>query len=162
MARRVRWYPVLGENLTGPVYDAFRRVLDFIYETRDEQSPFQLWTAGSGELTVTDSDNPVPGCDLTLTRSGWWVVTGVFSVVVDGDGGQVFTCSLYHRGISNDVKAFVKAATGTTVTVSQSWRVHGVTRDFVQLQVVKDGGAGDSTVDGDNSTITATWQGVRE
>lgn len=161
MAKRVKWYPTLGGGLTGSVYDAFRRVLDFIYETRDEHGPLQSWTNGSGELEVTTADNPVPGCEFSLTRAGWWVVVGTFSVVVT-DSAQLFTCSLYHRGVAHDVKAFVKGASGTTVTVSQTWRVGGAAWDLVQLQISKAGGAGGSTVDGDNSTITATWQGVRE
>ncbi len=161
MSRRVKWYPTLSEALSGPVYDAFRHVLDFIYETRDEQSPLQLWTSGSGDLEITTVDNPVPGCELSLTRAGWWIVVGTFSVVVT-DAAQLFTCSLYHQGAASDVKAFVEGASGTTVTVSQSWRVDGAVQNLVQLQISKEGGAGGSVVDGRNSTITATWQGVGE
>jgi hypothetical protein len=135
-------------------------MLDFIYELRDDLGPAGEWARSTEDVTVGADIKPVTGCQLTLGRTGRWLIVGCYTVAVNGDQTQTFTGTLRHQGETRLEEAVFVAPTDlTTVTVSQAWLVEASANDVVAIEIVKDGGAGTSVCQQHNCTISAVWGG---
>ena len=156
-----KWYPNFGFEIPRTVQDAFRRVLDFVYELRDQLGPTAVWAKSTEQITVGTDRKHIPGCQLTLERAGWWLVTGTYTIIIDGDGAKLFTGSLRIGTEQQLSQALLEAANATTASVSQQWFLTTTTRNIVvSLEIVKEtGAAGTSTAEKEHCTISATWQG---
>lgn len=74
--------------------------------------------ASTGDLSLTDSAQDVPGATLSLDRTGDWVIVGIF----DFDGGTgVNLGQLNFDGVAQSGEAH---ANGQRVTTSQVWTVN--------------------------------------
>lgn len=155
-----KWYPNFRSDVPQGVQEAVRRMLDFIYELRDQLGPLGLWAKSNEQLTVGIVRTAIPGCQLVLPRSGQWLISGTYTVIVDGDGAKLFTGSLRVGAEQQLSQALLKIADGTTVSFSQQWFITASTNTEVSLEIVKeDTASGDSTAEKEHCTISATWQG---
>ena len=156
-----RWYPNFNIAIHRQVQETFRRVLDFVYELRDQLGPMALYASSTEQLTIGITRTYVPGCQLNLGRTGYRLVTGVYSIIVDGDGGKLFTGSLRVSAEQMVPQALLNAANTTTASIVQQWLILTTTAGTeIGLEVVKeDTASGDSTAEKHHCTISATWQG---
>jgi len=153
------WYPNFELAVPYTVKEAFRRLLDFIYELRDQLGPLTIWARGADiSQTIDVAPVAVNGCSVTLPRTGNWLVTGCFTILV-ADSAQLFTGSLRRTGDIPQQYANLEAASGTTATVCQQWLIAAQRNETVSLVIQKEGGGGTSEVLGTQSTISATWAG---
>ena len=153
------WYPNFEPSVSFEVKNAVRRAFDILYQLRDALGPLTLWARGTGSQEIDTMPLAVNGCALTLPRQGQWLVTGCFTIVIDGDAGQLFSGTLNRRGNSPAPQEKAQLVAGTTATVTQQWLIAADQGDSVNLLIVKDGGGGTSAIDGLNTTISATWAG---
>jgi len=157
---RESWYPNFEPTIPFSVKEAFKRVLSFIYELRDQLSPLTLWARGSEISQEIDMDPvAVTGCTLTIPRSGNWLICGCFTIDVQ-DAAQLFTGSLRRTGDIPQQYANLEAASGTTATICQQWLIAAQRNEMVSLAIQKEGGGGTSLVMGTQTTISATWAGT--
>jgi hypothetical protein len=155
---RESWYPNFEPAIPYTVKEAFRRVLDFIYEQRDQRGPLALWVRGQEIEQVIDVDPvAVTGCAITLPRSGNWLVTACLTLEV-ADAAQLFTGLLRCRATPQQTAVF-EGASGTTVTAVQQWLIAGSMNEVISLAVQKEGGGGASNVLGTQTTLSAVWAG---
>lgn len=157
-----KWYPNFGFEIPRTVQEAFRRVLDFVYELRDQLGPTIVWAKSTEQITIGTDRKHIPGCQLTLERTGRWLVSGTYTMIVDGDGAKLFTGSLRVGTEQQLPQALLEAADATTATICQQWLLTIAERNtVVSLEIVKEtGAAGTSTAEKEHCTISATWQGA--
>lgn len=172
-----KYYPTIrGTDLKGltlSVALAFRQAFDFLFTLRDDLGPLVL-TATRPTQDVTITTTPIVGIvNLTLPRTGLWLIQGVIHVKVTGDGGETFRMQLV-AGVNAGTAAgagvapvlivvpgegVLVAADGTEVMIVQIWEVLADKVTNVQLFISKDAGAGTSVAVKGNTTLTATWAG---
>lgn len=153
------WYPNFEPTIPYSVKEAFRRVLDFIYEQRDQRGALALYARGLEMEQIIDVvPVAVNGCSITIPRTGSYLVTGVFTIEVD-DAGQLFSGILRLRGNTPQQAAVFMGASGTTVQMIQQWFVTQNLGDTLSLSIQKEGGGGTSNVLGVQTTISAIWSG---
>lgn len=127
---------------------------------------------GSGDLTlVAVTYNDVPGCTLTLKRSGRYLITGCFDF--KGLNALDVNCAANGRLMANGAAQSVTAQfqmlvlTGAGLTSSPVQQESTITQQWlftatapnqvVKLQAQKSAGTGGSKVVGTQSTISAVW-----
>ncbi len=157
-----KWYPNFGFEIPRTVQDTFRRVLDFVYELRDQLGPTATWAKSTEQITVGIDRKHIPGCQLTLERTGFWLVTGTATIIIASDAAKLFTLSLRVGTEQQLPQALLEAADATTATISQQWLLTTTTLNTpISLEIVKEtGAAGTSTAEKEHCTISATWQGA--
>ncbi len=157
-----RYRPPTDPSVPRSVQEALRVAFDRLYQGLDQLGPISVYQRGnnySGPLLISTTHTTIPGCRLTLGRSGQWTVFGCFSLRAIGDNGQIFEGTMVHRGVTQQAKAILKPSADIDVTVSQAWEIEADLNDSIWLQVSKDGGVGTSVADGENSVISAVWGG---
>ncbi len=162
-ANVVRQYrPITDPSLPQTVQDAFRQMPDQIYSLRQQHGPRNVYAQGSGDPIVVTTDPLGAGLTLKLTRPGIWVITASVALSIIGDSGQVFTLSLTVAGARQGLAAEWNSPGDTAVTMHQQWQFESKTgNETVVLQIQKDGGAGTSSVNPINSTLTAVYAGTQ-
>jgi hypothetical protein len=162
--RKQRWYPAGDPAVPKQTQDAFRRILDMVYENQDQLGPLSIYGRGSKNQSIGVSDVVIFGCTITAPRPGMWTVTGRFAVAVAGAGdlGKEIRGSLYVAGEKCPGMAVVKSATaGMSFMASQSWQVKLSKGQALALRISKESTAsGTSSVQGENTTLTGVWQGT--
>lgn len=157
-----KWYPNFGSEIPRTVQDAFRRVLDFVYELRDQLGPTVVWAKSIEQIAIGTDRKHIPGCQLTLERTGFWLVTGTATIIIASDAAKLFTLSLRVGTEQQLPQALLEAADATTATISQQWLLATATRNTaISLEIVKEtGAAGTSTAEQEHCTLSAAWQGA--
>jgi len=154
-----RWYPNL-RSVGQDLMQAVRRILDFIYELRDDLGPRAHYVQSTKEHVIGTTRSAVPGCSLTLTRPGKWLLTGCSTITIDGDGDELFTLSLKLNAELLLPTAQLSAADTTICTITQQWLVHISTESTAVLGLAKaDGATGDSLTAWNQTTLSAVWGG---
>ena len=181
LSGKTPWYPRPDPTLSPATNDALRRAFDDIYQIVNSLS-LGLQVTGSGKIVVPAAPKPpalVTGCQLTLSRAGFWIVFGsvTFDITDAGDIGSVFSVILGTQGQQQTgAKAGGVAAPVNLIpqgqvlvqaqpaiqTVTQNWSLRGVQGAQVRLLVEKDvhGAGTTSQVLGANSAIAAVWCGL--
>jgi hypothetical protein len=155
-----RWYPNL-RDANQDLSQAIRRILDFIYELRDELSPRALYTRSTEDHTIFTSTSAVKNCSLALQRPGKWLVTGCSTITVDGDAGKLFTLALRYGAAHLLPFGHLQAADATICTITQQWEVHVATESTVTLELFKESTAvGTSIAYHPHTTLSAVWGGA--
>lgn len=155
-----RWYPNLGSSVHREVQNAIRRILGFIYETRDALGPRALYARATEQLAIGTTRSAIQGCSLTLDRAGWWLITGTWTIIIDGDGAKLFTGYLKVNREVQLQRALLEAADATTVTIAQQWFLKAEPNTVITLEIDKESTAtGDSTAEKEHCTLAAVWSG---
>lgn len=155
-----RWYPNLDWNVNRDVRDAFRRVVDFIYEIRDFLGPRAKWARSTKQFTIGTTRSAIPGCAITLDRSGWWLVTGTWTIINDADNNRLFTGYLKAGTEVQLQTALLQNSSGDVASISQQWFLNIEGNTLITLEIMKESGAtGDSTAEKDDCTVSAVWSG---
>ena len=118
----------------------------------------------SGNVTLTTAAADIPGCSLTLPRSGTYLIVGVFDCRGGsgvGDAGSLILGYLVANGAAQAQLGLFTISNTATVssggTVAQQWLYTASSAgQIVKLQAAKTGGTGGSFT-GNHSTISATW-----
>lgn len=156
---RPSWYPSFEAAVPFSVQNAVKVAFDWLYQQRDSLNPLALQGRGQQSQEISTTAIAVAGCTVTLPRGGQWLVTGNFTINVIGDSNQLFSGFVVKRGTAEQVQAQLEVGANATITISQQWLIPGSQGEVVGLSIVKEGGAGTSTIDGLNTTITAAWAG---
>jgi hypothetical protein len=145
---------------------ALRQILDHIYDLRNSYGPTNVFGKGAPNalpVTVPDgSTQPASaiGVSVTLDRPGNWLLTAAVALTIAGDPAQVFTLSLASGPTAQAIVAQWNSATDGQVMLHQTWQIPTVKGGLnCRLLIIKDGGAGTSSVDPINSTLTGMWMG---
>ncbi len=153
------WYPNL-RHLDSDSQSAIRRILDFIYELRDQLSPHAILSKSDLDFTISTTRAPIPGCHLTFPRSGTWLVTSITTITIDSDADKLFTVSLRIGAIQHLPQARLLAADLTVSSISQQWLVTVEQGQTASLEIVKESTAsGTSITSKEHCTLSATWHG---
>lgn len=116
---------------------------------------------GIPERTLTAPDMTwANGPQLFLSRSGWYLVIGVFDMEVEGHTTNIVCAgALYANGTFQIPRAVLCADGGvnTRATVSQTWVVWLPSNATIRLYAARTNGVATSTLRRDNTTITAVW-----
>jgi hypothetical protein len=180
LSGKTPWYPTHDSALSSGANYAFRRTFDNIYQIAGTLLPLGVSATGMGTVIVPADPKPpatVPSCQITLTRVGLWLVTGVFSIKVlaAGDLGKAFSGSLFVQGLqlppgqsvvpspAQLAKAVLLVqAQPETHTISQTWAIRVRANATARLQIQSANGALGTTslVDAANSSIIAVWCGL--
>ncbi len=119
-----------------------------------------LTAQASSATTVTNAGySDIPGCSLTLTPAGRWLIIGMFDCTIAGsDGATVVQGLLNANGTQQGQLCLAQAPGGNTlrVTVAQQWMLVLGSGVVVKLQGYRPSGTSTSTI-GTNTTITAIW-----
>ncbi len=148
-----------------PVTDvALRQILDHVHDLRNNYGPTNLFAKGSGDpVTVPDgSAKPASGINVqvVLNRPGNWLLTAAVALTITGDNGQIFTLTLAMGStVQSSHNAQTSSGANAIIMLHQTWQVTSKGGENVRLLIVKDGGAGTSSVNPLNSTLSALWQG---
>jgi len=152
-----------------PITDvALRQILDHVYDLRNSYGPTSVFgqSAPTAALVTVPSKaagKPASGIgvSVTLDRPGNWLLTAAVALHILGDNGQVFTLSLSTGSVLPQPQtAQWKQGADGQVILHQTWQIPTVKGSLVcRLLIIKDGGAGTSSVDPRNSTLSALWQG---
>ena len=118
----------------------------------------------SGNVTLTTAAADIPGCSLTLPRSGTYLIVGVFDCRGGsgvGDAGSLILGYLVANGAAQAQLGLFTISNTATVssggTVAQQWLYTASSAgQIVKLQAAKTGGTGGSFASA-HSTISATW-----
>ena len=104
-------------------------------------------------LALTTASQAVPGCSLTLSRAGTYLITAVFDFNTLNDTNEPM-----YGTLSGQAKyaVFLSAATTGQATVFQQWLISVSAGSVATLIAFKGGGAGGSIVD-IHSSIAALW-----
>lgn len=174
------WYPTHEAALPERTNYALRRVFDNVYQLAGSLLPLGVAATGIGTLVVPAAPTPpatIPNCQITFSRAGLWLVTGVFSIqVLDaGDLNFAFNGALLVQGTQQPAgqsvvpsaiqpaKAILLVqAQPETHTIAQVWAVRVNANATARLQIQKATGATGthSLVDAANSAVIATWCGL--
>ena len=147
---------------------ANRQFQDLIQSLRHNYGPLNVFGKGGPTAPVVTVPSKAAGkppsgigVSVQLTRSGTWVLKAAVSLTITGDPSQVFTLSLVTGGVTQQAQtAQVSQATDGMVMMHQQWEVPTVKGGLqCALYIIKDGGAGTSSVDPRNSTLSGLWQG---
>jgi hypothetical protein len=127
-------------------------------------TPVFLYTAGSGNLTLTPTMQDIPGVTLTLPKAGKYHVTGVIDFVLDsGDTDQTLLGQLIANAAAlpqlMTFRFTTPVGTAARGTVTQQWlATMTAPSQIVKLQANKNAGTGTSLATS-LSTIAALWVG---
>ncbi len=100
------------------------------------------------------------GVSVVLDRPGNWLLTAAVALTIVGDPAQIFTLTLAAGPTPQAVTAQWNSATDGQVMLHQTWQIPTVKGGLnCRLLIVKDGGAGTSSVDPINSTLSGLWMG---
>ena len=144
---------------------ANRQIIDHIHDIRNNYGPTSIFAKGSG-AAVNVPAAPIPATGIstqvTLTRPGQWLLTAAVALSIVSDNAQIFTLTLAVGGTvqSSHVAQWSQSADGQ-VMLHQTWIVTSSGKENCRLLIVKDGGAGTSSVNPLNSTLSALWQGPK-
>ena len=146
---------------------AFRQIIDNQQGLRDAYGPTSLVSVGTGvPVTVPNTDTDDGNgfsVSLQLNRQGTWMLTAAVSLIIANDPSIDFRLALQvNRNTQTSHYGVINSATDGKLMFHQSWQVTSVTGDETCTLVIRKeaAGAGTSTVDPLNSTLTALWQGV--
>ncbi len=146
---------------------AMRQIIDNQQGLRDAYGPTSLVSVGTGtpvDVPATDTDDGNGfNVSLQLNRQGTWTLTAAVSLVIVGDNNIDFRLALQvNRTTQTSHYGVINSATDGKQMFHQSWQVTSLTGDENCTLVIRKeaAGAGTSTVDPLNSTLTALWQGV--
>lgn len=145
---------------------ALRQILDHVYDIRNNYGPSSVFGKGGPTAAlVRVTAAPVPataiGVSVVLDRPGNWLLTAAVALHIIGDNGQVFTLTISTGAILPQPQtAQWKQGADGQVMLHQTWQIPSVKGGMTcRLLIQKDGGAGTSSVDPRNSTLSALWQG---
>jgi len=146
---------------------AFRQIIDNQQGLRDAYGPASLVSVGTGDpVTVppidTDDGNGF-NVSLPLNRQGTWTLTAAVKLDIVADNAIQFRLALQvNRNTQTSHFGYATSPGDATVMLHQSWQVTSVSGDETCTLVIRKAaaGAGTSTVDPINSTLTALWQGI--
>lgn len=153
---RPTWRP--GE-VSETVALAFRKLFDYIYTQSQNSAPQAVFVRGTSSVIVATTTGGVGLKPIVLTRPGTWLVSTSLALTIANDPSQIFTCNLYVNDQKQPYGARINSATDGIQMMTQTWQVPVTGTATCTLQIIKDGGAGTSYIDGTNSTFSATWQG---
>lgn len=155
------------QKLSSYLQMVLRQVFDLIYQLQDLFTPAGLFVSGDSTLpAVVVPVEAAPedlgtslGLQLSLTRSGRWLVSCSVCLQVDGDT-DLFTVSL--SAGQSPLGNFALWQSGDGVyQVHQQWLVNSLTGDeSLVLRIKKAAGAGTSSVQAVNTTFSAVWEGA--
>ncbi len=146
---------------------AMRQIIDNQQGLRDAYGPTSLVSVGTGTpvtvpATDTDDGNGF-NVSLQLNRQGTWTLTAAVSLVIVGDNNIDFRLALQvNRTTQTSHYGIINSAADGKQMFHQSWQVVALDGDESCTVVIRKeaAGAGTSTVDPLNSTLTGTWQGI--
>lgn len=157
--------PPTGNHVTDV---ALRQILDHVYDLRNNYGPANVFGKGGPTavlVTVPSKAASKPataiGVSVTLSRPGTWLLTAAVALHIVGDNGQIFTLSLSTGAVLPQPQtAQWKQGADGQVMLHQTWQIPTVNGGLnCRLLIIKDGGAGTSSVDPRNSTLSGLWQG---
>jgi hypothetical protein len=115
---------------------------------------FTSYTAASGNTTLTQAGDDVPGCTYTAEATGTYLVHGVFqfSITVTGIGAAIGSLAVDGAGQSG-AAIYNDSATGQA-TVAQNWIVDVTEGDVIKLSCSKFSAGGTASCGGTHTTMT--------
>ena len=140
-----------------------RQIPDLLHDLRQNYTPRVLFAKGTATVPVAVADSGL--VQITLDRQGSWVLQAAVCLVIAGAGdfNQPFTLSLAVGGILQPQLGIVQSAAAGTLMMHQSWQVPVPPQGSATAALLihkASAATGTSSVDGVNSTLTATWQGL--
>jgi len=143
------------------VEDIINSILRYLDQLRQEveKATFTevIRNEATSALTLTTTDQDIPGATITLPSTGQWWILGVvdFQSVGAGDDGFVGVGVLDFAGAAQASQVIYQFNTNQRATASQSWIVSAAANDIVKLRGRKTGGTGTSRSNPGHTTITA-------
>jgi hypothetical protein len=127
-------------------------------EVTPQTNAVQIAYASAG-VTLTTSNQPIPGTTLTLPLAGQYLVQGTFYFNLTSGDTQVYVIGSIPGGSGGAVlfAPTMTAGQALQITVSQQWIVPAAAGGTVNLQAYKTGGSGTSTVEPGYTSISALW-----
>lgn len=146
---------------------AMRQIIDNQQGLRDAYGPTSLVSVGTGTavtIPATDTDDGNGfNVSLQLNRQGTWTLTAAVKVDIAGDNAIQFRLALQvNRNTQTSHFGYAVSPGNATVMLHQSWQVVSVDGNEVCSLLIRKAlaGGGTSTVDPQNSNLTAIWAGV--
>ena len=163
-APKLQYRPVFASTVDQTVKDAFRKVMDLMYEHRDSLGPTSLAAQVTGvPKTVKVPAVPAPpsgfGLTVTLNRPGLWVVNGAAALTFLGDASQKFSLILMVDSTAQTTQGKAQPTGDSMAMLQQAWQVNAKGGETLRLMIQKAAGGGTSSVDPLHSSLTATWHG---
>lgn len=132
-------------------------------ETTAASNSVQL-AVGAGNVTLTTSNQNVPGASLTITRPGTYLVKGIAWLNVNGTGDAAtpLGCQILASGAAISTYGLFQnitagAGSSSATVPCECLYTHSGGSVILTLSVVKFGGTGASFCGGAQSTISALW-----
>lgn len=152
------------------VHRVLRRIVDLIFELRDQFTPLGLFTQGDpngdpilvpASTGTSDLGTPI-GLQVQFTRPGLWILGCSVALHSISDTGEQFSLFLSVASSPQSLIGIATPAADGTTSLVQGWRVVSLTgQETAVLTIKKDAAAaGTSTVLPASSTLWATWQGA--
>lgn len=147
-----------------------RRIVDLIFELRDQFTPLGLFTQGDpngdpilvpASTGTSDLGTPI-GLQVQFTRPGLWLLGCSVALHSISDTGEQFSLFLSVASSPQSLIGIAVPAGDGTTSLAQGWQVVSLTGQETAALTIKKAAAaaGTSTVLPASSTLWATWQGA--
>ena len=147
-----------------------RRIVDLIFELRDQFTPLGLFTQGDpngdpilvpASTGTSDLGTPI-GLQVQFTRPGLWLLGCSVALHSISDTGEQFSLFLSVASSPQSLIGIAVPAGDGTTSLTQGWQVVSLTGQETAALTIKKAAAaaGTSTVLPASSTMWATWQGA--
>lgn len=147
-----------------------RRIVDLIFELRDQFTPLGLFTQGDpngdpilvpASTGTSDLGTPI-GLQVQFTRPGLWLLGCSVALHSISDTGEQFSLFLSVASSPQSLIGIAVPAGNGITSLAQGWQVVSLTGQETAALTIKKAAAaaGTSTVLPASSTMWATWQGA--